>query len=106
MVRHRLILLFVLILKLFVVINCLRSEAPTIVVNNYRNCADEEQIATHLNLNLTKIDFNKYAANGEFIFEEFLNGPIEVNKVFKLFSIKIFLNLCFHIIAQDHWKTM
>lgn len=73
----RYLFIFVLVLNLFAVYNCL--EASTIIVNKYGNCEEDKKNPIHLKLNLTKIAYNKYATNGEFKLEEIIDDPIEVS---------------------------
>lgn len=76
MLPHRFILIFVFVFQLFAVHFCL--EAPTINLNNYGNCEDDEKNSLHLHLNISKTAFNQYKVNGEFTLEEILDSPIEV----------------------------
>lgn len=66
---------FFVIFSILFPVNCIDL---TFTVKNYSRCDGDENTPMHFIANFTSIGNNKFAVNGEYIFDEDISGPLEV----------------------------
>lgn len=84
--KYQIIFTFIWVLRILCPSDCYRFEPNTLTLNNFTKCPGDEENTAHLNFSISRLARNKYVINGEVMFEETHNGPLEVFEGFKIKS--------------------